>query len=121
MVRRCFRTLLVALLLHAVVLAWTRHPFAALSTVALTAALAWQRQQACRSSAARRLLIAADGRLHLRMTPGTTVAVDLHPASMRLGAWVLLRLSAPGLRLTFLLGPDNVDAALLAALRRRLA
>ena len=70
--------------------------------------------------AARRLLLTADGHLQLLMSSGELQAVHVHPSSMRLGSWVLLRLVTPRGRQSVLLGPDNTEPAALAALRRRL-
>lgn len=121
LVRRSSRILLVALLLHAAVLFWTQHPWSAL-VAAVMAGSAWLWLRFGRPpDVAQRLLVAADGRFHLLVASGQVQAVHVHPASMRLGSWVLLRLSAPRMRLTVLLGPDNVEPAVLTALRRRLA
>lgn len=69
----------------------------------------------------RRLLLSADGRLHLLTVGGSIEAVNVHPSSLRLGSWLLLRLTNGSANYRLLLGPDNVDAAMLATLRRRMA
>lgn len=120
LLRRCSRWLLLALLVHVAVLVWTQHPWSALFTTAV-AASAWLRRQPGRPPAvARQLLLNADGRIHLLMSSGDLQAVQVHPSSMRLGSWMLLRLVTPRGRQSVLLGPDNVEPAVLAALRRRL-
>lgn len=120
LVRRFARCLLLALLAHVVVLVWTQHPWSALFTTAV-AVSAWLGRQPLRPpGAGRRLLLTADGHLQLLMSSGELQAVHVHPSSMRLGSWVLLRLVTPRGRQSVLLGPDNTEPAALAALRRRL-
>jgi len=120
LVRRCSWLLLLVVLLHVFVLVWTQHPWAALFTAGV-AVSAWLGRRVGRPpDVALRLLVNADGRLQLLMASGTLQDVQVHPASMRLGPWMLLRLRMPRARLTVLLGPDNVEPAALAALRRRL-
>jgi len=75
---------------------------------------------ACSAAMPRQLLMAADGRLHLLMAGGTTEAVNVHPSSLRLGPWLLLQLTRDGGNHRVVLGTDNVDAASLATLRRRM-
>jgi hypothetical protein len=72
------------------------------------------------ADAARRLLLAADGSLHVHCIGGATLAVTLAGESLWLGRTVLLVLRAPGRTHRLLLGPGNLDAFTLATLRRRL-
>lgn len=88
----------------------------------LAAASGWQ----CRGrnspvTTAQRLLLSADGRVHLLEAGGRVVAAVLHPSSMRLGPWLLLVLQVETGTRRLLLGPDNVAPGQLAALRRRVA
>lgn len=69
----------------------------------------------------RRLLLSADGRLHGLAANGEVLDLRLHPSSLSLGRWLLLRVTGAGHRHVLLLGPDNVAPAALAELRRRLA
>ncbi|MDQ2639329.1 MAG: hypothetical protein M3Y79_01925 [Pseudomonadota bacterium] len=88
----------------------------------LAGALVWQCR--CHRSSAQpalRLLLAADGRIHLLEADGTVEPATLQPCSMRLGLWLLLVLRADTGTRRLLLGPDNVDPVQLAALRRRMA
>lgn len=83
---------------------------------------AWRlRAGSSAAQTARRLLLAADGRLHLLEVGGGLQPAALHPGSMRLGAWLLLVLSTGTGTHRLLLGPDNLDPDKLAALRRRVA
>ena len=85
--------------------------------------LAWLRRQRGpqRRQRPRRLLLAADGRLHVLTVDGGINAVRLHPSSLRLGPWLILVLNHAGHKpYRLLLGPDNLDEAMLAALRRRM-
>lgn len=85
-------------------------------------AFAWLSRAAPRSSKpARRLLWSADGRLHLLEAGGSVVPVTLQSSSMRLGRWLLLVLRDDAGTRRWLVGPDNLDPAGLAALRRRVA
>jgi hypothetical protein len=70
---------------------------------------------------ARRLLLSADGKLHLLDAGGQVVPVVMQPCSMRLGPWLLLVLGDAAGVLRLLLGPDNLDAQQLAALQRVVA
>jgi hypothetical protein len=120
--RRALRLLLLAQGLYATELLLLGHPLAASAVLAIMVGLWWLRQRAvcpCRSRP-RRLLIAADGRLHLLTVGGAVVEVSLDPASMRLGPWLLLVMRGEAGVMRLLLGPDNLDAPQLAALRRRL-
>lgn len=121
LVRRCSWLLLLVLLLHAFVLVWTQHPWSALFATGVAVSAWLGRRVGCPPDVALRLLVNADGRLQLLMASETLQDVQVHPASMRLGPWMLLRLRMPRAGLTVLLGPDNVEPAVLAALRRRLA
>lgn len=68
-----------------------------------------------------RLLVAADGRLHLLHVPGDIEAVCLQNSSLRLGPWLVLTLRGRGRNMhRLVLGPDNVPVDVLAALRRRM-
>lgn len=88
----------------------------------LGGALAWQcRRHRSSARPARRLLMAADGRVHLLGADGTVAPATLQPCSMRLGPWLLLVLDGDTGTHRLLLGPDNVDPVQLAALRRRVA
>ncbi len=88
----------------------------------ISAASAWQcRPGRSSSAAARRLLLSADGRMHLLGSGHRLAAATLQPYSMRLGPWLLLVLRDDSGTRRLLLGPDNVDPVELAALRRRLA
>lgn len=69
----------------------------------------------------RRLLLSADGRLHLLEAGGKVVLATLQPCSMRLGPWLLLVLRDDEGTRRLLLGPDNLDPDHLAALRRQVA
>jgi hypothetical protein len=70
--------------------------------------------------APRRLLLAADGRLHVACVGGVVEQVDLAGESLWLGSAVLLVLRAPGRCHRVLLGRGNLDPVALATLRRRL-
>jgi hypothetical protein len=74
-----------------------------------------------RAVPARRLLIGSDGRVHLLGVAGEPTPASIHPSSMRLGPWLLLVLHDHAGVHRLLLGPDNLEAGQLAALRRRLA
>jgi hypothetical protein len=68
----------------------------------------------------RRLLLSADGKLHAMSGNGQVVGLQLHPASLCLGPWLLLRLKGDKGSHVVLLGPDNMEPSALAALRRRM-
>jgi hypothetical protein len=109
-------------LLHALELALRGHPLAALAMFGTGAVcLIWLRST-WRSPAqgARRLLLLADGRALLLTVAGEVQPVALSASSLRLGAWLLLVLHGPRVCYRLLLGPDNLEAASLSALRRRL-
>lgn len=109
-----------ALLASALEWWFTGHPVAA-PLLLLPAALLWL---PCRETLAPAgpvsLVVAADGNWRLGFRDGRQEAVKLRPESLFLGSHLLLVLR--GRRHTFrlLLGPDNLTAAQLSSLRRRL-
>lgn len=120
--RRVRRIFLVLQGLYGFELLWRGHWVAA-AAIAAIALLPWLcgRGGAQPRQMPRRLLLAADGRLHILTAAGELEAVRLHPSSLRLGPWLILLLSRTGDKPhRLLLGPDNMDAATLAALRRRM-
>jgi hypothetical protein len=108
--------------LYAAELAWSGHWLMAPAMLALAALMLFaMRQLSARDSGApRRLLIAADGRLHVSSIGGSTQQVELAGASLWIGAAVLLVLEAADRKHCVLLGRGNLDPAALATLRRRL-
>ena len=111
-----------ALLLYAVELLVTGHPWVA-SGAALLAVGAWiaRQQLAPRGPGSpRRLLLAADGRLHVLCIGGEVKPVSLGASSLWLGSAVLLELRGPQQTFRVLVGRGNLDPAALATLRRRL-
>jgi hypothetical protein len=72
------------------------------------------------AGAPRRLLVAADGRLHIATVGGSVEPVELGGESLWLGSVLLLVLHGAHRKYRVLLGPGNLDAAGLASLRRRL-
>lgn len=120
--RRLGQAFVAALLLHAAELLLRGHWVVAAGMFLIAAGThitrrGWARQDA---GAARRLLVAADGRLHVHCIGGTTEAVTLVADSLWLGSTVLLVLQAPGRTHRLLLGPGNLDPLTTATLRRRL-
>jgi hypothetical protein len=116
--RRCF---LAFQLLFALELAWLGHWIATSSVLVATACWFWLgRRRRGNAGSLRRLLLAADGRLHGLTAGGDVMELRLHPASLSLGRWLLLRLQGNGTSHVLLLGPDNMAAGALASLRRRL-
>lgn len=116
------RLLPAAVVVHAVHLVWAGSWAVALLVCALAAVGIWKaRAPGHRSAVPRRLLVSADGRMHLLDTAGGLEAVRLNPASMRIGTQLLLVLDGSVRRHRLLLGPGNIDPAALAGLRRRLA
>jgi hypothetical protein len=113
---------LAAQLLHALELALASQWLAAPAVLGIAAACAWLWRRAGRDSTTtpRRLLLSADGRLHVLTVAGVVEEVTLHPASLRLGRWMLLLFAKRRGRIRVLLGPDNLEAAQLAGLQRRL-
>lgn len=81
---------------------------------------AWRRALRTTPGSPRRLLVSADGRLHVLTVGGEIDPVHLDASAIRLGRHLLLRLRGGG-QYRLLLGPDNVEPAMLAALGRRLA
>lgn len=115
-------TVIASALLLTAELAWRGHFVAAPVVVLLVVALGlhWRRTLRMRPESPRRLLLAADGRFHVMTVGGGVDPVHLDPAGIRLGRHLLLLLRGGG-RYRLLLGPDNVEPAVLAALGRRLA
>jgi hypothetical protein len=93
---------------------------AGLGLLALATKFALRQMTPRGSGAPRRLLLSADGRLHVACSGGALEQVELGGESLWLGSAVLLVLRAPGRCHRVLLGRGNVDPAALAALRRRL-
>ena len=122
MAQRSLRLLLLAQALYATELLLLGHALAGSAVLAMVAGLWWLRQREARPHRCcpRRLLIAADGRLHILTVGGALAEVSLDPASLRLGPWLLLVLRGEGRVMRLLLGPDNLDPSQLAALRWRL-
>jgi FAD/FMN-containing dehydrogenase len=113
---------LLALLLHAAELMLTGHAWVAAGTtvLALGAWAAGRQLTPHRPGSPRRLLLAADGRLHVLGIGGNVQQLALGAASLWLGSAVLLELRAPRQTFRVLVGRGNLDPATLAALRRRL-
>jgi hypothetical protein len=110
-------------LLFAAELGWTGHWPGSACTLML--ALGWwlmSRRWSRRSGRQlRRLVIAADGGLFGLVSNGEVVELRLHPSSLSLGNWLLLRVVEGRHRHLLVLGPDNVVPSALAELRRRVA
>lgn len=119
---RALRVLLVAQLLYSVELLLLQHVQVAGMVLALAAVLVLGQRRAARAaaSAPRRLLLLADGRLCLLLAGGAVEPATLLPSSLRLGSWLLLVLRSGPRTHRLLIGPDTLDAAPLACLRRRL-
>lgn len=122
LVRRLRRGFLVGQAAFALELLLLGHGAAAVLVLSLAMAPGLQQRmpRLAVSRAPRRLLVAADGRLHLLGVGGDVEPVRLQGSSLRLGPWLLLSLRGEGRVHRLLLGPDNVPPALLAALRRRM-
>ena len=120
--RRLAQAFFAALLLYAAELLLRGHWMVAAGMVLIAAGTHMTRRRWAPqdSGAARRLLVAADGRLHVHCIGGTTQTVTLVAESLWLGSTVLLVLQAPGRMHRLLLGPGNLDPRTLATLRRRL-
>ncbi len=116
---RCFA---IALLLYAIELLARGHWLVATVATLLAAGthLGRGKLAAQDSRAPRRLLLAADGSIHVHCIGGATVAVTLAGESLWLGNSLLLVLREPGRTHRLLLGPGNLDPFTLATLRRRL-
>lgn len=120
LVRRLQRLFLVLVLLYLAELALLGQWVIA----AVAATLAALHARSCRPGRValpRRLLIGSYGRLHLLGVAGELTPATIHPASLRLGPWLLLVLQDHAGMHRLLLGPDNLEAGQLAALRRRVA
>lgn len=100
----------------------SRHWLMGLSTLTLWAltVLAMRRMTPRDPGAPRRLLVAADGRLHVATVGGEVEPVQLAGESLWLGTAVLLVLRASGRKYRLLLGRGNLEPSQLASLRRRL-
>jgi hypothetical protein len=120
--RRLAQCYLLALGLYAVQLLWSGHWVMAPVVLALAVAtlFAMRRMSPQDAGAPRRLLVAADGRLHVSTVGGSIKPVELGGESLWLGSAMLLVLHASGRRHRLLLGSGNLDPAALATLRRRL-
>lgn len=121
--RIAHRWLLIAQFLYAAELGWTGHWPEWVCVLVL--AVVWARVSCHRFGhsrrSLRRLILAADGRLHGLVANGDVVGLRLHPSSLSLGHWLLLRVVGAGHRHLLVLGPDNVEPSVLAELRRRVA
>jgi hypothetical protein len=120
--RRLFAVWLALQFLYALELAWIGSWPGAIGALGLGfVSLTWSRRQRRQDSGRlRRLIVGADGRLHGLTQGGQVLALQLHPASLALGQWLLLGLCTSGRAQVWLLGPDNLDGQSLATLRRRL-
>lgn len=109
-------------LAYALELAWLGQWLAAPGLLLVALACTWRFRRTARQCGRnlRRLLVAADGRLHGLTAGGELLAFRLHPATLSLGNWLLLRLVREGRSELLVLGPDNLAPASLAELRRRL-
>lgn len=123
LVRRAGRFFLVAQLLFAIELAWSGHWVTAASVSVVMVGGWWiSRGMGSRPGwQLRRLMLAADGRLHGLAANGEVISLNLHASSMSLGRWLLLRVTGKGHSQFLVLGPDNVELPALAELRRRMA
>lgn len=108
-------------LLYVIELALLGHWLMAAAAIVLAALHGWVGRTGHAAASSRRLLIGSDGRLHLLRVSGELEPVSLHPSSLRLGPWLLLVLRERAGVHRLLLGPDNLEAGQLAALRRRVA
>lgn len=120
--RRLALSYLLAMGFFAVQLLWSGHWVMAAVVPALTVItlLAMRHFLPQDGGAPRRLLVAADGRLHVATFAGSIEPVDLGGESIWLGSAVLLVLHAAGRTHRLLLGSGNLDPGALATLRRRL-
>nr|PZN67348.1 MAG: hypothetical protein DIU62_06610 [Pseudomonadota bacterium] len=120
--RRLERVFIALQAAYAVELVLLGHPLVALLVAAMPLAcrLHERLRQAPDLRRPERLVITARGRLHLIVAGGGVEEVRLAPSSLRLGPWLLLCLDGNSGRRRRLIGPDNLEAAQLAALRRRL-
>lgn len=122
LIARLHRLLIGLHAIYAIELLTLGHWFIGSIVASLLVAVLLHRRnlQASLAAVPRQLLMAADGRLHLLMAGGAIEAVTVHPSSLRLGRWLLLQLTGNGGNYRVVLGTDNVDAASLATLRRRM-
>lgn len=97
------------------------HPVVAMAVLAMTAGIHHGMFRRAREhrDLPRRLLLARDGRLFLLTVGGEVEGLRLQGPSMHLGPWLLLQVRGRSVH-RWVLGPDNVPPAQLAALRRRL-
>lgn len=121
--RRAHRCLLIAQLLFAAELGWTGYWPEWAGVLGLVLPWWWMSPDRHGRSGRplRRLILAADGRLHGLAANGDVVRLQLHPSSLSLGHWLLLRVVGEGRCHLLVLGPDNVEPSVLAELRRRVA
>jgi hypothetical protein len=120
--RRLAILYLLATGLHACQLLWSGHWMMAPAAIALglCTLFAMRRMSPQDGGAPRRLLLAADGRVHVATLGGSIEPVTLGGESLWLDSAVLLVLHASGRTHRLLLGRGNLDPAALATLRRRL-
>jgi hypothetical protein len=116
---RCY---FAALAMHVVQLLLSAHGFmaAAMTALGVLTLFAMRQMLPQGGNAPRRLLLAADGRLHVACVDGTLEQVEICEESAWLSSALLLVLQAPGRRHRVLLGRGNLEPMALAALRRRL-
>ena len=120
--RRAGRWLALLACAYPAELLWRGHLVAAAVVMLLAAGLGFccRRQLGNGDAMPRRLVGTAAGDLFI-VEPGLPARhALLHPASMRLGAHLLLVVQCEGRAFRFLLGPDNLAPHLLAQLQRRL-
>lgn len=122
MLRHALSVLLAALLAHGGHLAWAEQWLAAFLLLLLSGVGIWRLRamDPPARDAPVRLLMSADGRIHLLTAGASLQPAILDPSSMRLGPWLLLVLNGPAGTCRLVLGPGNVEAGALACLRRRL-
>lgn len=92
---------------------------AAMAVLAFFFLGACRRERHMAGVSARRLVVSAAGQMYL-IAAGGIEPVSWLPSSMRLGRRLLLRLHSAHGEYWAVLGPDNVDPAVLAMLRRRI-
>jgi hypothetical protein len=121
-VRQLAVAYLIALGLYGAELLATGHPVMAVFVLLLVLAtrMAFRHLVPSGPAAARRLLVTADGALHVATVGGQIQRVELAGESLWLGSTVLLKLRARWVTYRVLLGAGNVEPAVLATLRRRL-
>lgn len=120
--RRALRIALILVAMYAAELALRGHWIAAVIVSASGAGAAWvlRRHASSRTRRPLRLVLTAEGQAFLVPARGLPEPVALQPESARLGRHLLLVLRSNMRRQRVVLGPDNLDARLLAALHRRL-